>query len=127
MGIKVLLNDEELRRVCADLRICVPPIKFRETPDELVYGTASRHTRSIEIRVGLNEYRQRGLRHVKSQVNRTLLHELRHIHQYNHWGELNKLDMEEDCRAYENTASVNYSLVQRITRKAIVAAGLRLV
>jgi hypothetical protein len=125
MSIHVVLNDPEVDRCCADLGIDRPEIRFIETPDELIYGRALEGPHIAEIRVGLKEQKVNSMRKVVSQLNRTLLHELKHFQQYRYTREMTVLDMEQDARQYEDDHNLSYKLIKRVGRKVNPIPGLK--
>jgi hypothetical protein len=87
--IKVELNEDLFLQLCEYMKLDpVPDITFKETGEAgKTYGLCKADGRSIIIYHGLGIQLVDGLRFVATEMISTILHELRHVHQIQTWGE----------------------------------------
>lgn len=81
--IQITVNEAALVRVCTELEIAVPPVRIRTARDKRTLGLQQGKT--VTIFYGLSDQAASRLLFVTNEITRTLLHELRHVHQLETW------------------------------------------
>jgi len=83
---KIEVNETALAEVAADLELKFPvTIQVARNATAKLHGEWHGHNRTIVLYPGLEMFQLSGLRACQLEITHTLLHELRHAHQDDHW------------------------------------------
>lgn len=112
----VELNEEEINRLADDLQINDFQIVFSDCSNPNLFGFVRGKNRLVHINLSAGRYGSGSVqRMVRFELERTILHEMRHLFQRDHWPvRLSRDDAEADARRFENENVSKYRLVKRI-------------
>lgn len=112
----VELDEEEINRLADDLQINDFQIVFSDYPNPNLFGFVRGKNRLVQINLSAGRYGSGSIAGmVRFELERTILHEMRHLHQRDHWpADLSRNDAEADARRFENENVSKYRLVKRI-------------
>lgn len=121
--MKFVVNHAEVTRLCNDLDVSVPLIVIKPAEKKNLHGHYLRAARTVTVFVGCELHLSTPLRLLVSDLNRTLLHEIRHHWQYETW-EISDLKdnggywttrKEVDARQFEDEAVRKYHTIKPVT------------
>ena len=122
--IEATIDKDRFAQLCNILGVCIPEVRFKRGSNTLkdgrrCWGVYNTTTNNITIFVELNFYEDQPLKSAQLEMNRTLLHELRH--HWQHYFRRDKISsetwMEGDAERYAQEQVVNWPNIVRLSRQ----------